>query len=123
MRTLLFLAVLLSVALAQGGSQNGFLDALEELFVPDRGLVERFDSIGDALSQKFPFSVFYALQSPQVQEMNSLDALNGDVGGYFTINMGWLTGVLEAVRVSLAALIVGAISWWVIDRVTPFVRI
>jgi hypothetical protein len=121
-RALIAALVLGSLALAQEQSAGPVVDALRALFIPQTPLTVRFERVRADLAGRFPFSVVAQLQGWQVPVQEVELGLSGNIGP-FRVELGYFQPVASAIRTGMGLVIFVATLWWVINRITPVLKI
>lgn len=117
-----------SMAWAQQSGQSGgpVTDALRAAFVPRVPLTERFERLRAEVSSRFPFSVVAQLQAWQTPAVDvgegAFNALSGRYGA-IPVDMSWMMPIAAFIRTGMGLVILVATVWWILNRVTPVLKI
>ena len=126
-RAFVAVVVVFSMAWAQSGQSGGpVIDALRAAFVPSVPLTERFERLRAEVSSRFPFSVIAQLQGWQTPAVDvgegAVTSLSGRYGA-IPVDMSWMTPIATFIRTGMGLVILVSTLWWVLNRVTPVLKI
>lgn len=117
-----------SMAWAEQSEQSGgaVIDALKAAFLPRVSLAERFERLQAEASTRFPFSVVAQLRAWQAPAVDvgegAFDALSGQYGA-IPVDMSWMMPIATFIRTGMGLVILVSTVWWILNRVTPVLKI
>jgi hypothetical protein len=103
----------------------GLEDALAGLFVPRRGLVERFQVLRQDMSARFPFSVAMQLREAtlSLREADAEGVLGGSIGPIPLPSGSAIAPLFTFIRDGMGLVILVSTLVWLVNRVAPQLRL